>query len=368
MLQPLLLGLGAASLALWLGVLLHPARPWTLRPVAEDEPAPPELAAWPPVAVLVPARNEAAYLPRTLSALVAQDYPGRLAVVVVDDRSEDETRRVAAVRGVEVVAGEPLPPGWVGKVWALEQGFRATPRDATFVLVTDADILHAPGSVRRLVAEAEAERLDLVSRMARLRTASAAERFLIPPFLYFFNLLYPMPWATSGRRPAAAGGCVLLRREALLRAGGFEAIRGEVIDDLNLARRLAGTGGRVQLALSRSDVVSRRAHDSVAGIWAMVARTAYTELGRSPFRLAAALATMAVMFPLPPLLVAAFAASAPAGALGLLAWLVMTGTFLPAVRFSGVRPAWALTLPASGVLFAAMTLSSARAHHRRARE
>jgi hopene-associated glycosyltransferase HpnB len=298
-----LLALGATSLALWLGVLLHPAHPWRLRPVAEDEPAPPDPVVWPAVTILIPARNEADCLTRTLPALLAQECAGDVEVFVVDKRSTDDTREVGGALGATVVAGSPLPNGWVGKVWALEQGLRAAGSGSDYLLLTDADILHAPNSLGRLVAESEAAGLALDSRMARLRCRSLAERLLIPPFLYFFNPLYPMRLANDGRRPAAAGGCILLRREALLSAGGFAAIRGEVIDDLNLARRVAAAGGHGYLALSRSDVISVRAHVSLASIWAMVARTAFAELRRSWSRLAAALGLMAVMFPLPPLLV-----------------------------------------------------------------
>jgi hopene-associated glycosyltransferase HpnB len=360
-LQALLVGLGAAALALWLGVLLHPARPWALKPVAEDEPDPPEPSSWPPVTAIVPARNEAACLARTLPALLAQRYPGRFDVVVVDDRSEDGTAQIAGDLGATVVAGKALPAGWMGKVWALEQGLEAAPTAARYLFLTDADIVHSRGSLRGLVAESEAAGLSLVSRMARLRCRSRAERLLVPPFLYFFNLLYPMAWANSGRRPAAAGGCILVRREALAGAGGFAAIRGEVIDDLNLARRVAAAGGRLRLAVSRSDVVSLREHASVDSIWAMVARTAFAELRGSRTRLAAALVVLALMFPLPPLLVTSVFFSPAAAALGLAAWGAMTGTFLPSVRFFGLAPTWALALPLAGVLYGGMTLSSAAA-------
>jgi hopene-associated glycosyltransferase HpnB len=363
-LQALLVGLGAAALALWLGVLLHPARPWALEPVAEEEAVPPEPSSWPYVTAIVPARNEAASLPRTLPALLAQEYPGLFDVVVVDDRSEDATAQIARELGATVVAGKVLPAAWTGKVWALEQGLRAAPHGSRYLLLTDADILHSPGSLRGLVAESEAAGLSLVSRMARLRSRSRAERVLVPPFLYFFNLLYPMAWANSGRRPAAAGGCILVRRDALADAGGFEAIRGEVIDDLNLARRVAAGGGRLRLALSRADVVSLREHASVGSVWAMVARTAFAELRGSRARLAAALALLALMFPLPPLLVASTFFSPAAGALGLAAWAAMTRTFIPSVRFFGLAPTWALALPLAGVLYGGMTLSSAAASRR----
>ena len=352
------------AVALWLGVLVHPARPWALRPVAEDEEEPPEPVAWPTVLAIIPARNEAEYLPQTVPALLGQSYRGRLEVVVVDDRSEDGTADAAQGLGVRVLAGAALPDGWVGKVWALEQGSRAAALDSEYLLLTDADIVHSPRSLGRLVAEAEGDRLALVSRMARLRCRSPAERLLVPPFLYFFNLIYPMRRANAGRRPAAAGGCILVRRDALERAGGLASIRSEVIDDLNLARRVATAGGRLRLALSREDVVSLREHASLGSIWTMVARTAFAELRGSWGRLAVVLALLGLMFPLPPLLVALTPFAPAAGALGLAAWAAMTATFLPSTRFFGLSPVWALALPVAGVLYGAMTLSSALASRR----
>ncbi len=259
-----LAGAGALAAAAWLAVLLHPARPWDLRPTDEEGGEAPEPAAWPSVAVLVPARNEARTLPQTLPALLAQDLPGPWSVVLVDDRSADGTAAAARELAagdprLRAVDGAPLPEGWVGKVWALEQARRAAcagPGAAPeLLLLTDADIRHAPGSLRRLVAEAEAQRLDLVSRMARLRCSSRAERLLIPPFVLFFLLLYPPRWANrdGGRVAAAAGGCMLVRRSALEAAGGLEAIRGALIDDLALARAVKRSGGRVRLRRSEGD-------------------------------------------------------------------------------------------------------------------
>jgi hopene-associated glycosyltransferase HpnB len=332
--------------------------------VAEDDPEPPDPGSWPVVTAIVPARDEAAYLPRTLPPLLDQRYPGSLEVVVVDDRSVDATTDVARQLGARVVVGAPLPPGWVGKVWALEQGLQAAGAGTEYLLLTDADIVHSPHSLRRLVAESVSGRLALVSRMARLRADTAWERLLVPAFLYFFNLLYPMGLANDGRRPAAAGGCILVRRDVLERAGGFVAIRGEVIDDLNLARRIASAGGPIRLALSRENVVSAREHSSLGSIWAMVARTAFTELRRSWARVAAALGLLALLFPLPPLLAAAAPWVPAAGALGLAAWVVMTATFIPAIRFFRLSPAQATTLPLAGVFYGAMTLSSALASRR----
>jgi hopene-associated glycosyltransferase HpnB len=345
-----MLVVAALALAGWLGVLLGTSRAWDLRPIAEDEPAPPDPASWPSVAVLVPARNEADLLPETLAAMRAQDYPGAWHLVVVDDRSTDATGDLATVSGGE------LPHGWVGKVWALEQARRAA-GEPDYYLLTDADIRHAPGSLRRLVAESEAAGLALNSRMARLRCESGAERLLIPPFLYFFNLLYPM--RRVNRRPAAAGGCMLVRRDALERAGGFEAIRDRVIDDVSLARALA-PHGRLRLAVSRADVVSLRAHD-VGGIWRMVRRTAFTQLRHSWLLLALTIALLVLLFVAPPVLTVVGAALGDwiTVVLAAAAWTLLTLLYLPTIRYFRLSPAWALTLPVAGCLYGAMTADSA---------
>lgn len=361
-----LYGVGLASLAAWIAVVLLPGRPWDFQPVG-DESEPPPPAIWPRVTILVPARNESASLPRTLPALLKQDYPGEFSVWVIDDRSVDGTAETARALGAKILIGRPLPEGWVGKVWALEQGLRLN-LDSDFLWLTDADILHAPGSLRKLVAESEASGLALNSRMARLRCSSFAERLLIPPFVFFFGLLYPMrrvnqPDSTVA---AAAGGCILLRRAALERAGGFDSIRGELIDDVRLARRIKALKLPIRLALSRSDVVSLREYGSLASIWRMVRRTAFVELRRSWLRLGAALAVLGLLFFVPPLwalgglALTLFVDECPAVPLfGLLAWAILAGTFRPAVRFFGLSPAWAWTLPAAGLLYGAMTLDSA---------
>ncbi|HEX2506836.1 MAG TPA: glycosyltransferase [Miltoncostaeaceae bacterium] len=364
-------------MAAWLGVLLHPARPWDLRPTDEEDPPAPEPRTWPPLAVLVPARNEADVLPATLPALLGQDYPGPWRVVVIDDRSADGTAGVARRAGagdprLAVVAGARLAEGWAGKVWALEQGRRAagagTPAPA-LLLLTDADILHAPGSLRRLVAEAEHRGLDLVSRMARLRCSSPAERLLIPPFVLFFFLLYPMRWANrpGGRLAAAAGGCVLVRAQALARAGGLEAIRGALIDDLALARAVKRSGGSTRLALSRGAVSSLRPYPDVAAVWRMVRRSAFTQLRRSWGLLVVVTAVLVLMFLVPPACVAAGIAGAVAGAAGwplplasgAAAWAVMATVALPAAGAFGLPRRWALALPLAGLLYALMTVDSA---------
>ena len=360
---------GAASLAAWLVIGLRPSRFWDLQPVAETQPEAPSPDLWPPVCVLVPAHDEALELPGTLPSLLAQDYPGEWRVVFVDDRSRDGTAEVArslAGERVTVVSGGPLPEGWAGKVWALEQG-AACAGPAPYLFLTDADIWHAPNVLRRLVAESESAGLALNSRMARLRNRSAAERLLVPPFLWFFNLLYPMRLVAAGRRPAAAGGCVLLRASALAAAGGFAAIRGAVIDDVSLALAVHRTGGRLRLAVSAGDTRSLRVYGSLGPLWRMVSWSAFDELRHSWLRLAGTVAGLGVLFAVPPGLVVIGAAGvgldaagrALVGGLGAAAWLTQSLLFLRCVRFFGQPVLWALTLPFAGLLYAAMTVDSA---------
>lgn len=371
--EVVLAGLGGVSLLAWAAVAVMPDRPWDLRPVGEDEPPPVDPPRWPSVCIVVPARNEATYLPRTLPALLAQDYPGDWRIVLVDDRSSDGTSEVAlrlAGPRLGVVQGRPLAEGWRGKPWAMAQGAEAA-GDADYLLLTDADILHGPGSLRRLAAESELAGLSLNSRMARLHTGSAAERLLVPPFLFFFNLLYPMRRVNRpGRTAAAAGGCVLLRRDALSAIGGFSAIRGEIIDDVNLARAVKGSGRTIRLSTSRGEVTSLREYPTVKVFWLTVRRTAYDELGYSPLLLAGTVAGLALLFLLPPLLALLALAWLPGawhwrlvlGLEGVLAWAVMSLVYLPTVVFFELRRSWALTLPLAGVLYGGMTLDSAGRH------
>lgn len=361
---------GAASFLCWVGVAIRGGRAWDMKPVAEDEAAPPEPAAWPAVRIVVPARNESLSLPRTLPALLAQDYPGEWRVSVVDDRSDDGTAEVvsamAASGRLELVRGAALPEGWAGKVWAMRQGAAASKEP--YLLLTDADILHAPHSLRRLVAESEASGLALNSRMARLRCETPAERLLIPSFVWFFNLLYPMRRVNDPNSgvAAAAGGCVLLKREALDKAGGFEAIRGAIIDDVSLARAVKSSGGALRLSLSRSDVLSLREYDTVGSIWRMVRRTAFTELRRSWGLTAGVMIVMLLMFVAPPLLLAAGLALLaidpaylPVPLHAFAAWALMANLHRPAPRFFGLADARGLALPLVGVLYALMTIDSA---------
>src|SRR5215471_1141356 len=364
---------GAASLLAWVVIACLRGRFWDLQPTAEDQEPPPPPAMWPEVCAVVPAHNERSYLPGTLPHLLAQDYAGPWRLVLVDDRSDDGTAEVAGALGgkrLTVIRGRPLPPGWAGKVWAMAQGAELA-LDAKYVWLTDADICHGAGSLRLLVAESEAAGLALNSRMARLRSASVAERLLIPPFLFFFNLLFPMRWVNGpGRTAAAAGGCVLLRTGALERIGGFRAIADEVIDDVNLARAVKRLGLRIRLSASREDVRSTREYRTMASIWRMVRRSAFDQLGYSWPLLVGTVTGLALLFMVPPALVAVAAAGGwwPVGsrlalaALGAVAWAVMAIMLLPTLRVLGVRAVWALSLPLGGLLYGAMTVDSAVRH------
>ena len=347
--------------------------------------------AWPDVVAVVPARNEAAMLPVTLPALLGQDYPGVLAVIVVDDGSSDGTSEVAARiaakagRPLRIISGTRPPDGerWAGKVWAMAQGLRAAgPSD--YVVFTDADIAwEAPDTLRRLVAAAEGDDRDLVSQMALLRTAAGWERVVVPAFVYFFAQLYPFRRVNvpGSRTAAAAGGCMLVRRGALDKAGGLAPIRGALIDDVALGRLIKGQRGRTWLGLSRQ-VVSVRPYPGLASLWQMVARSAYTQLRYSPAVLAGTLTGLLFLYALPPAgaiagLVALLAGSGGAGAggagatgaaaltfgAGLAGWALMSLSYLPMLRLYRLSPLRAPGLPLIALLYAAMTVDSARRHY-----
>jgi len=282
--------LSATSLGIWLYLTLGRGMFWRLRPFDDDSiqhaaiehAAPPR---WPRVVAIIPARNEAATIGETTSALLRQDYPGEFSFIVVDDHSEDETPRIAqqfasqhdAQSRVQIHLASPLPPGWTGKLWALDQGVRHVgPQAPEFYWFTDADVVHAPHTLRRLVARAEQDRLDLVSLMVLLQAKTLPERALIPAFLFFFLKLYPPRWIANpnARTAGAAGGCVLLRRSALAKIGGLAAIRNEVIDDCSLARAVKRAGGPIWMGVTRASH-SLRAYVTFAEIRDVIARTAF---------------------------------------------------------------------------------------------
>ncbi|HLI12612.1 MAG TPA: glycosyltransferase [Alphaproteobacteria bacterium] len=337
----------------------------------------PGFGPWPKVIAVIPARNEASIIRRSVASLLGQDYPGRLSLIVVDDRSDDDTaeeaRRTAAELGAEdrlvVMAGAPLPEGWTGKLWAVEQGVRraATRAEPTFLLLTDADISHDERSLRRLVAKAESDKVDLVSLMVLLRCRSGWERLLIPAFVFFFQMLYPFPLVNrpGSRVAAAAGGCMLVRRAALERAGGIAAIRSAIIDDCALARMIKSQGGRLWLGLTE-EVRSLRPYDSLETIWGMVARSAYAQLKYSPLLLIGTVLGMVLIFLAPPLLaiLGCLAGKPVLAAPALLAWLAMAVAYRPTLKLYRRSALLAPLLPVAATLYTAMTVDSARRHWR----
>ena len=344
-----------------------------------------EPGAWPDVVAVVPARNEAEMLPATLPALLGQEYPGSLTVIVVDDGSSDGTGAVAARiarppgRALRVIAGARPPGGerWAGKVWAMDQGLRAAgpvaPGEDGYLLFTDADIAWEAHQLRRLVAAAEGDDRDLVSQMALLRTATGWERVVVPAFVYFFAQLYPFRRvnAPGSRTAAAAGGCMLVRRRAL--AGGLAPISDALIDDVALGRMVKRQRGRSWLGLTRQ-LVSVRPYPGLASLWQMVARSAYTQLLYSPAVLAATLAGLLFLYLLPPAgavigLVVLLAGDGPPGpaalaaGAGLAGWALMSLSYLPMLRLYRLSPVRAPGLPLIALLYAAMTADSARRHY-----
>ncbi|MGW4927312.1 glycosyltransferase [Streptomyces parvulus] len=361
----------ALSLAAWLWLLLARGFFWRTDVTL---PARREPAAWPSVCVVVPARDEAAVLPASLPSLLAQDYPGRAEVILVDDGSTDGTgelagelaRRHGGLPLTVTSPGEP-PAGWTGKLWAVRHGVAlARAREPEFLLLTDADIAHAPDSLRALVAAAGDGGFDVVSQMARLRVVSVWERLVVPAFVYFFAQLYPFRWiARRGRTAAAAGGCVLLRTETAERARIPEAIRHAVIDDVALARAVKGAGGRVWLGLAER-VDSVRPYPRLGDLWRMVSRSAYAQLRHNPLVLAGTVAGLVLVYLVPPLAVVVGAARGETAAalLGGAAWLVMAGTYAPMLRHYR-QPLWlAPLLPFTAFLYLLMTVDSAVQHYR----
>jgi len=372
---PLLL-LTALSLCIWIYLVFFHAGFWHADVELGDQP-PRRLETWPAVAVLVPARDEAEVVAGSIASLLAQTYPGDHRVILIDDHSSDGTAEIAkaeaAARGMTdrltAIAARDLPPGWSGKLWALNEGLRElerAPNPAAYIWLTDADIAHGPEVLTQLVAKAEGDGRDLVSVMVQLHCGSFWERFLIPPFVYFFQKLYPFPAVADRKRrtAAAAGGCILVRREALLAVGGFAAMRDALIDDCTLAasvkRRQGGAAKGIWLGLTR-DSRSIRPYKGLGEIWDMVARCAYTQLHHSPWLLLGTLAGMCLTYLVPPLgLLAALAqGELAAGFLALAAWALMTASALPTYRRYGLADWRALALPLVAVFYNAMTLTSA---------
>ncbi len=376
------LALTVLSLAIWVGLLGWRGQFWQADQRLEVQAT--DRSVWPSVSAVIPARNEANLLPVTLRSLLMQDYPGSFSIILVDDHSTDGTASVAprVAQALDkhsqlvILSGEPLPPGWTGKLWALEQGIRqaqtlAPPPD--YFLLTDADIEHDSANLRQLVAKAAQEDLDLASLMVLLRCQSFWEHLLIPAFVFFFQKLYPFSWVNDPTNSiaAAAGGCILIRSEALNRVGGIQVVRGALIDDCALAQAIKSTSqslnpdakGRIWLGLSPL-TRSLRPYPSLASIWQMIARTAFTQLNYSPWLLLGTLVGMTLIYAVPSagLIVGALTGNWLVAIAGLSGWLLMACAYLPTLRFYGCSPLLAFCLPAIALLYTLMTVDSALRH------
>jgi hopene-associated glycosyltransferase HpnB len=370
--------IAAIVLATWLYLIAARGGFWRAAE-RDDVAALPErpMTQWPAVSAVVPARDEAETVGETVASLLRQDYPRAFNVVLVDDQSRDSTARIARDAAValgggdrlDIISGRPLPAGWTGKLWAQSQGVEhavTTSTSPDYLLLTDADIVFAPGALLSLVARAEQHGLVLNSLMVKLRCKSFAERMFVPAFIFFFQMLYPFAFVNDPRRAtaAAAGGCMLVRREALQAAGGLAAIRGALIDDCALAKLLKARG-RIAIALTEH-AHSVRTYPAIGDVRRMVARTAYAQLRYSPLLLAGAVLGLALSY-LAPVALALFAAGFAQFA-GLFAWASMAIAFRPILRFYGMSSfgswLWAAALPAIAAMYMAFTLDSAYQHAR----
>lgn len=354
---------GATSLAVWLVLLLGRSGFW-LAAERDTRDVPAEPLEWPSVVAIVPARDEADVIACSISSLIGQEYPGSFRIIVVDDSSTDGTREIVrrlASSRVELVIGRSLPADWTGKLWAVSQGIERAGPSLAYLWMTDADIEHAPDTLQTLVARAEAYDLALVSLMAKLRCQSFAERLLIPAFVFFFQMLYPF---AAVNRPtgigAAAGGCMLVRRDSLEEAGGIGMIRNALIDDCALGTLLKQQG-RIWLGLTERSR-SIRAYQSVGAIAAMISRSAYAQLRYSPALLLATIVGLALVYAAPPLL-AVFAAGFARWA-GAATWALMALAFQPMLAFYRRSWLWGFALPAIAAFYAGCTLLSSWQHVR----
>jgi len=353
--------LGVLTLGIWAYLILGRGGFWRADQTDAEVPAAPR--AWPAVTAVVPARNEADVIARSIGSLLAQEYPGAFEIILVDDDSTDGTATTAtAVKTtgpyrLTVLRGQSLPAGWTGKLWAMSQGVAAAGDAPKYLWLTDADIAHDPDNLRRLVSRAEAGGLTLTSLMVDLHCETFAERLLIPAFVLFFQMVYPFRWVNRPDHPVAgaAGGCMLADREALARSGGVAAIRAAMIDDCTLAANLKREGP-IWLGLTRR-AHSLRPYETVGVIGRMIARSAYAQLDYSPLKLVGTIVGLALTYLAPPAL--ALFGHGLARWTGLAAWAAMAFAFQPMLRAYRRSPLWGIALPLIASLYAAFTLRSA---------
>ncbi len=348
--------LALPGLLVWVIIIFLPWRPWSTRESLDAEQAV-ELHDLSQLTILIPARNEEAVIGKTLRGLAGQDPS--LKILLIDDQSSDRTSAIALEQGLSnlrVIPGEALPEGWSGKLWALEQGRQRV--DTELILLLDADIYLQPGTLHTLLAKFESEGLDMLSLMASLRMQGAWEKLLMPAFIFFFKLLYPFRLSNSPSQhiAAAAGGVILVKRQLLEQLGAFACLRGNLIDDCALARKIKNCGGKTWIGLTHS-AISLRSYDRLDVIWEMVARTAFTQLRHSWTLLLLCTVLMLAAF-VSPVLDLCIGSHIT----GLLALMIMMSCYLPTLRYYAIHPAWALTLPLSGTLYLLITWSSAYHH------
>jgi hopene-associated glycosyltransferase HpnB len=369
----IILSLTLLSLVIWLFLILFWGQFWRVDQQLEVNKDT-NITTLPTVCVIVPARNEADVIPISLRSLLLQDYPGNFTIFLVDDGSSDGTANFAQgvayaldkTQQLQIVSSTSLPTGWTGKLWAMEQGVQtASELKPDYFLLTDADIEHDPSNLRRLVAKAETQKLDLVSIMVRLRCQSFWEQLLIPAFVFFFQKLYPFSWVNNPKKAiaAAAGGCILIHREALNRIGGLQIIRQALIDDCSLAKAVKSSQGKIWLGLS-TFTISLRPYDSLKTIWDMVARSAYTQLNYSPLLLVGSLLGMTLVYLLPPIgiILGAVLGNWMITLSAFIGYLLMTFAYLPMIRFYKCSPIFAFSLPIIAFLYTLMTVDSALQH------
>ncbi len=368
----LLASLSVLSASLWLGLLLFRGGFWRADQHLGHKSEFTD-GAWPAVAVVIPARNEAAGIGRAVTSHLGQDYPGLVRVFVIDDNSDDGTAEAAGMAAgddnrLTVIPGKALESGWTGKLWAVSQGIervREEMSDAEYLLLTDGDIEHGPENLGRLVSKARQDNLLLTSLMVKLRCNTSWERLLIPAFVFFFQKLFPFPWVNNPHQnlAAAAGGCMLVNFAALEDAGGVSRIRDQVIDDCALAALLKPRGP-IWLGLT-DNAHSLRPYDKLGEIWDMVTRTAYVQLKHSPSALIGSVLGMILIYVLPVagLILGLLTGDTPAVAAASTAWMMMAITYLPTLRLYK-EPLWrALLLPIAASFYTLMTLDSARRHY-----
>ncbi|HKK15890.1 MAG TPA: glycosyltransferase [Gammaproteobacteria bacterium] len=351
--------LALPGLFLWIVILLLPWRPWSTRE-SLDAPASQSQAALSDITVLIPARNEEDFIAQTLQGLTSQDCA--LRIILVDDQSDDRTSEVARQQGLpnlRIINGLPLADGWSGKLWALQQGLQYV--ETELVLLLDADIRLEPGILAALLQKLQKDNLAMISLMAQLRMHTFREKMLLPAFIFFFKLLYPfrLSNASSHWIAAAAGGCILVRKKQLLEIQAFTSVRGKLIDDCALARKIKDHGGKTWLGLTHS-AISMRPYEAPGQIWDMVARTAFTQLHYSWLLLLACSVLMTAAFILP--LISLVAGEPWPALLAITTLLIMAVCYRPVIRYYELHPLWLLTLPLAGILYLCMTWSSAYRH------